>query len=526
MDFEYTKSGSIFNLHSYWTKQPLNPISYFINKYSKEGDIVLDPFCGTGMTGIACIQNNRNAILNDISVIARHISTGYTTNFYVEKNSHKIKKYFEQIQSRISDLYRTKCEQCGKEVNILFSIVGEQYIDNDGNLVPVGLHMFNAIQTNTVYSMPKKLSFNSFELIKLVYKCTCSSTKMYKNPSFQDLQTFNLKTYESLYYPQAEFFGNEPKRNIKKGITKVFQLFSPKNITALALLFHEIGQIKEPEIKQLFLFAFTSIIFNNSLMSRYRSYENTSIKMGTFYIPPIIKDGNVLNSFEKKLKNILNYNQDITAKSKSTIQISGESAHKLFSIPSDTIDLIYTDPPYTDVISYSELNIVWESWLGDITNTSDEMIVNKFQSKTIIDYNVQFKLFLDEAYRVLKETKYLILVFHHPSIIHWRHLQETIMCSNFIPVPSKLPYRIISKNKTASQHKTQKTSQCFLVFTLKKINSKKHKLITLNEQKYRSLLKDLRDEAIQNGYNTSSDIFDFTINKLFFKYEILSIPLI
>lgn len=37
-----------------------------INLYSYEGDVVLDPFCGSGSTCIAAIQNNRNFIAYDI----------------------------------------------------------------------------------------------------------------------------------------------------------------------------------------------------------------------------------------------------------------------------------------------------------------------------------------------------------------------------------------------------------------------------------------------------------------------------
>ncbi len=37
-----------------------------INLYSYEGDVVLDPFCGSGTTCIAAIQNNRNYIAYDI----------------------------------------------------------------------------------------------------------------------------------------------------------------------------------------------------------------------------------------------------------------------------------------------------------------------------------------------------------------------------------------------------------------------------------------------------------------------------
>ena len=35
---------------------------YYIENSSKENDIVLDPFMGSGSTGVACLESNRNFI--------------------------------------------------------------------------------------------------------------------------------------------------------------------------------------------------------------------------------------------------------------------------------------------------------------------------------------------------------------------------------------------------------------------------------------------------------------------------------
>ena len=33
-----------------------------IEEYSKEGDLILDPFMGSGTTGVSCVNTNRNFI--------------------------------------------------------------------------------------------------------------------------------------------------------------------------------------------------------------------------------------------------------------------------------------------------------------------------------------------------------------------------------------------------------------------------------------------------------------------------------
>jgi DNA modification methylase len=46
---------------------PIKLAEMAILNFSKEGQTILDPFMGTGTTGIVCKQNNRNFIGIDIS---------------------------------------------------------------------------------------------------------------------------------------------------------------------------------------------------------------------------------------------------------------------------------------------------------------------------------------------------------------------------------------------------------------------------------------------------------------------------
>lgn len=35
---------------------------YFIDRFTNEGDLILDPFMGTGTTGVSCVRLNRDFI--------------------------------------------------------------------------------------------------------------------------------------------------------------------------------------------------------------------------------------------------------------------------------------------------------------------------------------------------------------------------------------------------------------------------------------------------------------------------------
>lgn len=52
-DVSEGKTDPIYMAHTYHTKVPHKAIMQYILHYTKPGDIVLDGFCGTGMTGVA-----------------------------------------------------------------------------------------------------------------------------------------------------------------------------------------------------------------------------------------------------------------------------------------------------------------------------------------------------------------------------------------------------------------------------------------------------------------------------------------
>ena len=45
-----TKATAIYNMHAYWSKKPHDAIQQYIKHYTQPGDIVLDPFSGSGGT--------------------------------------------------------------------------------------------------------------------------------------------------------------------------------------------------------------------------------------------------------------------------------------------------------------------------------------------------------------------------------------------------------------------------------------------------------------------------------------------
>src|SRR5438132_10587815 len=65
-----------YGVHPYFTRRPYNVVRSYIQHFSKEGDRVLDPFGGSGVTAIEAFLEGRVGIHNDINPLANFIAQG------------------------------------------------------------------------------------------------------------------------------------------------------------------------------------------------------------------------------------------------------------------------------------------------------------------------------------------------------------------------------------------------------------------------------------------------------------------
>jgi DNA modification methylase len=90
-----------YGVHPYFTRRPYNVVKKYILHYSKEGDKVLDPFGGSGVTAIEAFLNNRVGIQNDINPLANFIAQGVA-----DLHKGNVSDYF----SSLSDI-QEKCQK-------------------------------------------------------------------------------------------------------------------------------------------------------------------------------------------------------------------------------------------------------------------------------------------------------------------------------------------------------------------------------------------------------------------------------
>src|SRR2546425_11111822 len=97
-----------YGVHPYFTRRPQNVVRDYVLHYSKEGDRVLDPFGGSGVTAIEAFLENRIGIQNDINPFANFIAAGIAN---LEKGDirdyeHALSVLRDRCQKRLDELYQ------------------------------------------------------------------------------------------------------------------------------------------------------------------------------------------------------------------------------------------------------------------------------------------------------------------------------------------------------------------------------------------------------------------------------------
>jgi len=150
------------------------------------------------------------------------------------------------------------------------------------------------------------------------------------------------------------------------------------------------------------------------------------------WVPKIHTEKNIFDTFlirfEKFCKGKTETNN---FKNINEIKIYNQSSEKLGFIKNNSIDYIFTDPPYGQSISYFGLSMFWNAWLNKKVNYKNEIIYDQYRDKKYEDYEERIKKVFAEIYRVLKFDKYLSLTFHNRDIRIWEIIIKNLKLIGF-----------------------------------------------------------------------------------------------
>ncbi|MEJ1381263.1 MAG: DNA methyltransferase [Candidatus Sedimenticola sp. (ex Thyasira tokunagai)] len=490
IDVSVGKTDQIYKAHSYHTKVPHLAIIPSILHYTQPGDIVLDGFAGSGMTGVAAQWcgsapakyrhelemawkkeghpapkwGARRAILNDLSPAATFIGANYNLPFDVEAFAKAGKKLLKEVEQEIGWMYETlhmdgktkarieytvwsqiySCPECTGEVNFTTEALDKETKRikeafacphcgaelTKQRLERLYVAKLDAI-TGKAIQVPKRAPALIF------YKV--GKTRYEKKPDATDLAVLDRVEVLALpaEVPTTEIppmhMTHERARMDYAGITHIHHFFLPRAAQAMGRLWAKAKAHPEARIRAFLLFMVEQALWTVSVLNRYRPTGFSQVNQylsGVYYVASQHAECSPWYILGGKLDRLTKAFRDYRASDGASVINTGTAAN--LPLPDASIDYVFTDPPFGENIYYADLNFLVESWHGVSTDAQPEAIIDKFKHKALPDYQHLMQQCFAEYHRVLKPGRWMTVVFSNSKASVWNAIQVALQQAGFV----------------------------------------------------------------------------------------------
>ncbi|MBP9798945.1 MAG: DNA methylase [Sterolibacterium sp.] len=494
IDVSVGKTDAIYKAHSYHTKVPHLAIVPSILHYTQPGDVVLDGFSGSGMTGVAAQWcgtapasyrleleqawkkegraapqwGARRAVLNDLSPAATFIGANYNIPFDVDAFAQAGKQLLKALEQDIGWMYETlhsdgktqgrieytvwsevfSCPECAGEVNFLDEALDEESKRvkdefpcphcNAGltkkKLERLYVTKLDSATGTTLQTLKRVPSLIAYRIGK---------TKYEKKPDAADLAL--LQKIDALplpgdvptvAFPFADMW--EAPRMRDKGITHTHHMFLPRAAQAMGALWAKAQAHPDARIRGFLLFTVEQAIWGMTVLARYAPTHFSQVNQylaGVYYVSSQHAECSPWYILDGKLDRLVKAFRQYHAKPTNAAVTTGTAAK--LPLADDCIDYIFTDPPFGENLPYAELNFIVEAWHGVMTQAKLDAIVdrakeNRAAQKSVDDYRRLMASCFKEYFRVLKPGRWMTVVFSNTQAAVWNGLQTAMQQAGFV----------------------------------------------------------------------------------------------
>lgn len=481
-----------YEMHKYWGKKPSNDLKALIEKFSEEGDTILDPFSGYGVFCCEAFLLNRNVISNDLNPIANFINRQLLSKeFDLKKLASEwkaIKKEFEPF------------------VNLWYNL-------NTGDEIVQLINVLRDKNDNPLKARFKSSKTKKTEEILLTENQVNDFLKFENNQQIED------------WYPTDELIENS-RISAKKGMT-VADLFTKRTLACHSRLLSLIESKSSGNEQDLLKLAFTANLANCSKLVppiKSRGEMSQGAWMTGFYIGDTYLENNVLQYFENRLNKIIKGKKDYMSffdkglfnDYTNTYTVTQYDAKSL-KIPSNSVDYIFTDPPYGDAVPYFEQSIIWNSWLRLTPEYKKEIVISdsKCRDKNTERFEEEIYEAFSEIKRVLKLGGYFSLTYHSLSGLEWKAITNACIKNSFEMVSFEW---LVQKTFTPRQINRSKSIKGDVLITFQK--SPSIKSIILDDNQTETFFKTEIENWLSTETLDTNEIF-LRIMKLIFSKKII-----
>ncbi|MGV1033771.1 MAG: DNA methyltransferase [Microbacteriaceae bacterium] len=471
------RTGALYNAFSYPTKISAESIALFIACHTKPGDHVLDVFGGSGSTGIAALLcerptermlalaaerqlepewGARSATVYELSEIGTLLARVMTAAPEPVAFAAAAKRLLDAAEQRESSLYAAEgpdgrpgtvrqiiwsdvvsCPSCGAETTYAATRVRYTPLRFDDTYKCTCGHVgspddWPRVLENVLDPWTGEPVTRRRRVPWKVYGK--SSTGNWSRDAVAADGASEADAVSRALPPSAPIvalhWGDLHRSGYHQGMTHLHHLYTARNFRALATLWELIDDEPEELREALRLLVLSYNAAHSTLMTRVvlkknsRDFIVTGAQSGVMYVSGIPVEKNVFIGLRRKIRTFNSAFEILHGLSGDATIVTGSSAN--LHLSNESVDYVFTDPPFGAYIPYSEINQVNELWLGQTTETEDEAIISPAQGKGVDDYQALLTSVFCEVARVMRPAADATLIFHSSQAAVWRALAASL----------------------------------------------------------------------------------------------------
>jgi hypothetical protein len=490
VDVSEGKTDPLYRAHGYHTKVPHLAIVPSILHYTKPGDVVLDGFAGSGMTGVAAqwcgtapasyrkelegdwkVQGRpapewgtRHALLGDLSPAATFIAANYNLPFDLRRFTEAARRLLKEVEQEMGWMYETVHTDGKTKGKINYTVWSEVFtcpecagevVFMDEALDPETDRVRKAFPCPTCGAEVSKnkldrLYVSRFDTaigeavkapkrVPVLINYNIGKNRHAKKPTEQDLAT--IERVAKMALPPEVPMGKLPHMHMtherarmdQVGVTHLHHFFLPRAALALAALWRRVLAVEDARTRNMMLFFVEQAIWGMSVLNRYSPSHFSQVNRalsGVYYVASQHSEVSPWYILDGKLKRLSQAFKRMPAQMGMGAITTGDCGD--IPIPDNCVDYVFTDPPFGENIYYADLNYLVESWHGVLTRVEPEAIVDQAKHKALVDYQHLMQRCFEEYHRALKPGRWMTVVFHNSKNAVWNAIQEAMLAAGFV----------------------------------------------------------------------------------------------
>ena len=356
-----------YGVHPYFTRRPANVVRSYVERYSQPGDLVLDPFGGTGVTAIEAFLLGRRAIHNDLNPFANFIAQNIADTTL--SATVPLRAAFARVET-----------ECREEIAQIEKASPSQLTQWRKHLpLPENIRLPKNSDAEYFFDL-----FTPRQLVGLArIRQSIDSEEQHA------VRNLLLLAWSASVAKLNKTFLSAKGRAESRGGSSIFSIYRYK----LA------GQEVELPIWETFRGRFLNVL-----------HAKQEVLQTVYLARKRISDPAAFNS-QRDFK-----------------ILAMDAARLEQQLSPASVDYIFTDPPYGGFIAYLDLSILWNHWLGFPVSDEvreQETIVGGEHGHSEEHYKAGLARSIETCFHLLKPDRWLSIVFQHWDTSYFATILES-----------------------------------------------------------------------------------------------------